>query len=303
MAYERVQQYAAEIDALSELCVKNDQIDPELYKKYDVKRGLRDISGRGVLAGLTEIGEIKAYDIVDGRMIPARGELFYRGHEINDIVRGFIRENRYGFDEVSYLLLFGDLPSIEELNKFRQMMRDITTLPKHFVRDIIMKAPTQDVMNTLARSVLTLYAYDPHPDDTSVPNVLRQCLELIAVFPMISVYGYQAYQYYQFGNNFFIHGPIPEYGVAENILHMLREDSKFTPLEARILDLAGPPHGAWRRQQFHVHDARRQFIRDRHVFFRSRLPGFAEGPQTRRREHQGHENVPGPEGARGRLGR
>lgn len=256
MAYEHLKQYTPRIEMLSELCIRNDAIDPELYKKYEVKRGLRDISGQGVLAGLTEIGEIIAYDIQDGKMIPTEGELYYRGHEIKEIVRGFMTEERYGFDETTYLLLFGELPNMQELNAFREMMRDFTELPKHFVRDIIMKAPTRDVMNTLARSVLTLYAYDPNPDDTSVANVLRQSLELIARFPMIAVYGYQAYQYYAYGNSFFIHAPKHEYGVAENLLHMLREDAQFTALEAKILDLAlvlHMEHGGGNNSTFTTH--------------------------------------------------
>ncbi|MBD5559902.1 MAG: citrate/2-methylcitrate synthase [Clostridia bacterium] len=256
MAYELLKHYGPQIDSLSELCISHDQIPQELYTKHEVKRGLRDISGQGVLAGLTEIGEIKAYDIVDGNMVPTEGQLFYRGHEIKDLVRGFMADERQGFDEITYLLLFGELPNMLQLNEFRTMMRDFTQLPKHFVRDIIMKVPTKDVMNILARSVLTLYGYDPNPDDTSIPNVLRQCLELIARFPMIAVYGYQAHQYYDYGNSFYVHNPKPEYGVAENILHMLREDSQFTALEARILDLAlvlHMEHGGGNNSTFTTH--------------------------------------------------
>lgn len=238
MAYDTLTQYAPLISTLSELCVANDVIDPELYTKYEVKRGLRDINGRGVLAGLTEIGEIKSYELVDGETVPCEGELYYRGIEIRDVVKGFESDKRHGFDEVSYLLLFGRLPSPVELAEFSMLMRDLAVLPKHFVRDIIMKAPTADVMNTLARSVLTLFAYDPSPNDTSIPNVLRQCLQLIAQFPMMAVYGYQAYQYYDRGESLFIHAPKAEYSPSENILHMLRADSAFTKLEARILDIA-----------------------------------------------------------------
>lgn len=256
MAYDRLTEYAPLIASLSELCIANDVIDPELYAKYEVKRGLRDINGRGVLAGLTDIGEIKAYDVVDGETVPCDGELYYRGLEIRDVVRGFTRDKRHGFDEVTYLLLFGKLPTLVELTEFSDLMRDLAVLPKHFVRDIIMKAPTADVMNTLARSVLTLYAYDPVPSDTSIPNVLRQCLQLIAQFPMMAVYGYQAYQYYDCGESLFVHAPKHEYSPAENILHMLRQDSRFTRLEASILDMAlvlHMEHGGGNNSTFTTH--------------------------------------------------
>ena len=220
------------------LCKTSSSIDPELYSKYEVKRGLRDINGQGVLAGLTEVSEIRSNIIVDHDMIPCEEELYYRGVNIEDIVGGFITENRYGFDEVTYLLLFGSLPTPEELSRFSSILASYRSLPTSFVRDIIMKAPSSDMMNTLARSILTLYAYDDRADDITIPNVLRQCMQLISLVPILSVYGYQAYSHYHDGNSLFIHVPQQNLSVAENILYLLRPDSKYTELEARILDLA-----------------------------------------------------------------
>lgn len=226
-----------EILSLSQKCMSH-TIDPELYAKYEVKRGLRDVNGKGVLTGLTEIGEIKSYIIDDCEYIPCEGQLFYRGYDLDDIVNGFIKDNRFGFEEVTYLLLFGSLPNEKELKEFNELLSHYRSLPTSFVRDIIMKAPSKDMMNTLARSVLTLYSYDEAADDTSIPNVLRQSLQLIALFPMLSVYGYQAYKHYHDGDSLFIHTPDPSLSTAENILYTLRPDQKFTPLEAKILDIA-----------------------------------------------------------------
>lgn len=225
---------------LSELCSSNSVINSEMYLEHKVFRGLRDLNGNGVLTGLTEVSEIQSSQIgEDGEKHPCRGKLFYRGINVEELVGGFIKDNRFGFEETTYLLLFGDLPNREELENFTALLSGYRTLPGSFVRDIIMKAPSHDMMNTLARSVLTLYAYDNKPNDTSIPNVLRQCLQLIALFPLLSVYGYQAYDYYlNDGTSFFIHEPRPELSTAENILHMLRIDSHYTELEARILDIA-----------------------------------------------------------------
>ncbi|MFA9463321.1 MAG: citrate/2-methylcitrate synthase [Velocimicrobium sp.] len=246
-----------EIVRFSEKCKENMRIDPELYRKYEVKRGLRDISGQGVLTGLTEISEIRSYTMVDRDMIPMEGKLYYQGIDIEDIVDGFIKEDRFGYEETAYLLLFGSLPNKEELTNFKQLLaRYREDLPTSFVRDIIMKAPSKDMMNTLARSVLTLYSYDDKADDTSIENVLRQCLQLIALFPLLSVYGYQAYSHYHDGNSLFIHSPISEMSTAENILHILRPDSKFTKLEARILDMAlvlHAEHGGGNNSTFTTH--------------------------------------------------
>jgi len=231
-------QITPEISVLSDLCIENTNIDPKLYDKYEVKRGLRDINGKGVLTGLTEIAEVKSYTIDDGEMIPCPGKLYYRGYDIEKLVDGFTSENRFGFEEVTFLLLFGKLPTREELKMFCNTLSFYHSLPTNFVRDIIMKAPSKDMMNTLARAVLTMYSYDDLADDTSIPNVLRQCIQLIALFPQFSVYGYQAYKHYHDGQSLFIHSPNPEFSTAENILRMLRPDSKFTDLEAKILDLA-----------------------------------------------------------------
>jgi citrate synthase len=256
MPYKKISDITPDIHALSELCCNNSSIDPSLYAKYDVKRGLRDISGKGVLTGLTEIGEVRAYVVEDGKTVPCEGKLFYRGIDIEQIVKGFIDEKRFGFEEVTYLLLFGQLPDAEALRNFTTILADYRTLPTSFVRDIIMKAPSQDMMNTLARSVLTLYSYDNRADDVSIPNVLRQSLQLIALFPLLSVYGYQAYRHYHDNQSLFIHAPRPELSTAENILHLLRPDSKYSELEARILDVAlvlHAEHGGGNNSTFTTH--------------------------------------------------
>ena len=245
-----------EILNLAKRCASIDRIDEELYRKYEVKRGLRDISGKGVLAGLTDISEIISYTIEDNDMIPCEGRLFYRGYNIQDLVGGLIRDKRFGYEEIAYLLLSGSLPDEKELTDFSRLIGEYRTLPTSFVRDIILKAPSQDMMNTLARSVLTLYAYDNRADDTSLPNVLRQCIQLIALFPVLSVYGYQAYSHYHDGNSLFIHPPVPGLSTAENILHILRPDSKYTELEARILDLVlilHMEHGGGNNSTFTTH--------------------------------------------------
>ena len=245
-----------EIAKLSELCCENGVIDPELYYKYDVKRGLRDRQGKGVLTGLTEIGEVKSYTIDDGEMIPCEGKLYYHGVDIEKLVDGFIIDNRFGFEETVYLLLFGKLPNRKELEAFCAILSDYRSLPTSFVRDIIMKAPSQDMMNTLARSVLTMYSYDENPDDTSIANVLRQCLQLISIFPLLSVYGYQACNHYLNGDSLFIHTPPKELSVAETILYTLRADKSYTPLEAKILDTAlvvHAEHGGGNNSTFTTH--------------------------------------------------
>ena len=245
-----------EIKRLSEICIENGAIDPELYGKYDVKRGLRDINGKGVLAGLTEISEVCSSTVIDGVSVPCEGKLYYRGMDIEDIVKGFVTEKRFGFEETVYLLLFGKLPKKEELSDFCALLAKYRTLPTSFVRDIILKAPSADMMNALARSVLTLFAYDDNASDTSIPNVLRQCLELIALFPLLSVYGYQAYSHYHDGNSLYIHAPKAELSTAENILYTLRPDSSYTELEAKILDIAlvlHAEHGGGNNSTFTTH--------------------------------------------------
>ncbi len=245
-----------EIVELTNLCKKNSSIDPSLYSKYDVKRGLRDVSGKGVLTGLTEIAEVHSYTIVDSEYVPCEGKLFYRGYDVEEIVNGFISEDRFGFEEITYLLLFGQLPTVDELANFRRLLGEYRSLPTSFVRDIILKAPSQDMMNTLARSVLTLYSYDDLADDISVPNVLRQSLQLISLFPLLSVYGYQAYRHYHDGKSLVIRTPEPDLSTAELILHLLRTGSQYTPLEAKILDIAlvlHAEHGGGNNSTFTTH--------------------------------------------------
>ena len=245
-----------ELLQLSKLSKTNNQIDPSLYTKYEVKRGLRDLNGKGVLAGLTDISEIVSYTIEDSDMIPCDGRLYYRGHKIQDLVHGFESENRFGFEEIAYLLLFGQLPNSSELKNFRQLLGEYRSLPTHFVRDIIMKAPSKDMMNTLARSVLTLYAYDDRADDTSIENVVRQCLQLISLFPLFSVYGYHAYNHYHDGASLIIHPPKPELSTAEHFLYLLRPDGQYSELEAKILDLGlvlHMEHGGGNNSTFTTH--------------------------------------------------
>lgn len=227
-----------EITKLADMSLEGYKIDPELYTQYDVKRGLRDINGNGVVAGLTNISTIKVIDSGDGMPNHGDGKLYYRGIDVEDIVAGFIKEKRFGFEETVYLLLFGKMPSERELAEFRAILADFRELPSNFMRDVIMKAPTDNMMNTLAKSVLALYSYDDKANNISVPNVLRQSIELITLFPVLAVYAYHAYRYARLGGDLFIHSPKSDMSIAENILYMLREDGKYTELEARILDLA-----------------------------------------------------------------
>lgn len=238
-----------EIVNLAEKSIEGYRIDPELYTQYDVKRGLRDINGNGVVAGLTNISTIN----VDEN---GHGKLFYRGIDVEDIVNGFIKEKRYGFEETIYLLLFGKMPTAVELSDFKNLLVSFRSLPPTFTRDIIMKSPSDNMMNTLAKSVLSLYSYDDRANDITIPNVLKQSLSLITLFPLLAVYGYNTYRYSREGGSFFIHDPNPELSIAENLLYMLRHDKKFTELEARILDLAlvlHAEHGGGNNSTFAVH--------------------------------------------------
>lgn len=244
------------IDNLTDICVNNGQINPSLYGKYEVKRGLRDLNGKGVLTGLTDISEIRATKTVNGASVPCEGRLFYRGIDVKDIIKGFVEEKRFGFEEVTYLLIFGALPTETELKSFKELLGELMTLPTNFIRDVIMKGPSDDMMNSLSRSVLTLHSYDDSANDTSLPNVLRQCLKLIALFPMLSVYGYQAYNFYIEKQSLFIHQPNPSISTAENILHLLRPDSSYTELEAHVLDIAlvlHAEHGGGNNSTFTTH--------------------------------------------------
>ena len=252
--YSEITPYITELAALSD---KNNGIRPEMYTEHHVYRGLRDMSGNGVVTGLTEISRIKAKEILpDGSETPCDGQLFYRGINVRDLVSGFMRERRFGFEETAYLLLFSELPDKNELDRFGNELGEYRSLPTSFVRDMILKAPGKDMMNILSRTVLALYAYDENPDDISVANVLRQCLQLIAVFPMLAVYGYQSYQHYHCGKSLFIHLPEKQLSTSENILRLLREDGKYSSLEATVLDLAlvlHAEHGGGNNSTFTTH--------------------------------------------------
>lgn len=232
------------------------RIDPELYEHYSVKRGLRDKSGTGVLAGLTTISNIKSYEDTPEGRVPCAGELRYRGINVTELVRGCIAEKRFGFEEASYLLLFGRLPNADELKEYCDIMAALRSLPTNFVRDVVMKAPSKDIMNSLTRSVLTLSAYDGNPTEMTQENVLRQCLSLISRFPMLAVYGYQAYNHYECNDSLYIHRPDPKLSASENILRLLRPDKKYTALEAQVLDIAlilHMEHGGGNNSSFTTH--------------------------------------------------
>lgn len=254
MNYSEITPYIAELAALSDT---SNHITPEMYVQQDVKRGLRDLNGDGVVAGLTEISRIKAKEKdAMGNDIPCKGELYYRGINIRSIVNGFVSDRRLGFEETVYLLLFSKLPTELELKKFCEQLFAYRSLPPSFVRDMILKAPGKDMMNVLSRSVLALYAYDENPDDISTTNVLRQCLQLIAEFPLLAVYGYQSFQHYHNGQSLFIHHPKKGLNTAENLLYILREDGQYTPLEAKLLDLAlvlHAEHGGGNNSTFTTH--------------------------------------------------
>ncbi|MBQ1516667.1 MAG: citrate/2-methylcitrate synthase [Clostridia bacterium] len=239
----------------AEICRENTNFDPALYTKYNVKRGLRDLDGKGVLTGLTEISEIRQNKIVDGKTVPCDGKLFYRGYNVEDIIAGFPTDSNFGFEEVTYLLLFGNLPTADQLEDFKSVLAEYRALPDTFVRDVIMKAPNSDMMNALAKSVLTLHSYDDLANDISIENVLRQSLQLIAEFPMIAVYAYHAYNFAN-RHSLFIHNPDPSKSTAENILLMLRPDKQYTELEAKVLDIAlvlHAEHGGGNNSTFTTH--------------------------------------------------
>lgn len=245
-----------QVEEYTKICKDHTTFDLSLYEKYDVKRGLRDVNGKGVLAGLTQVANVMAVKVVDGKEVPTDGKLFFRGYPIQDLINSFWNEGRFGFEECTYLLLFGKLPTKTELKAFTRMQSAQRELPTNFVRDVIMKAPSKDIMNVMSRSVLTLYCYDKNPDDISLPNVMRQCLNLISVFPLLAVYGYQAYNHYVCGKSLYIHHPKKELSTAENILRMLRPDKKYTELEARILDIAlilHMEHGGGNNSTFTTH--------------------------------------------------
>ena len=232
--------YAAiekEARIFTEECVTNNRIDPTLFAQYDIKRGLRDKNGKGVLAGITNISRIDAFEERDGQKVPCEGKLWYRGYNVYDLIRG-LRGKRYAFEGAAYLLLLGDLPNKEQLESFTACLAKCRDLPTNFVRDVIMKAPSHDLMNSLTRSVLTLANYDDDIGKTDLQTQLEQCIKLISVFPMLAVYGYHAYNYYECGGSMYIHRPDPSLSTAENLLKMLRPDQKYTDLEAHVLDIA-----------------------------------------------------------------
>ena len=221
----------------AKVCREEDQIDVELFEHFGVQRGLRDKNGNGVVSGLTNISRIEAFRKENGQKIPCDGKLWYRGYDCIELVNGF-KGKRYGFEEVAYLLLFGRLPSENQLEQFQEILAANRTLPRNFTRDVIMKAPSSDIMNSLTRSVLTLASYDKECNDNSIENVLRQSISLISTFPMLAVYGYHAYNHYRNDDSMYIHRPQKKLSTAENLLMMLRPDKQYTELEARVLDIA-----------------------------------------------------------------
>lgn len=240
----------------SDICLNDERIDLGLYDKYDVKRGLRDKNGNGVVAGLTKVSKILASKTVDGVKQPCEGQLFYRGYNIYDLVNGVVKEGRYGYEEIAYLLMFGELPTGEQLSRFRDTLAYSRTLPTNFVRDVVMKAPSKDIMSCLARSILTLASYDDKASDISVPNVLRQSLMLISVLPMLAVYSYHAYNHYENDESMYIHRPDENLSTAENLLRLLRPDKKYSEVEAHVLDLAlilHMEHGGGNNSTFTTH--------------------------------------------------
>ncbi|MCQ2495336.1 MAG: citrate/2-methylcitrate synthase [Lachnospiraceae bacterium] len=254
MNFSEITPYISKMAALSN---SNNHIQPEMYAQHNVYRGLRDLSGNGVVTGLTEISRIKAKDYdKDGNEITCDGQLTYRGINIRDIVDGFVNDDRFGYEETAFLLLFGQLPTESQLREFNETLSNYRELPHYFVRDMIMKAPGKDMMNMLSRCVLAFYAYDENPDDTSIENVLRQSMRMISVFPMLAVYGYQSYSHFHKGQNLFINYPEKDYNTAQNVLHMLRRNCEFSDLEAKILDLAlvlHAEHGGGNNSTFTTH--------------------------------------------------
>ena len=256
MAAKNFSEITPEIIALSGKCTQNGVIDKTLYEKHHVNRGLRDLNGKGVVTGLTEISTINSSKVIDGKSVPCLGELYYRGIDINDIVEGFLADERFGFEETVYLLLFGELPNAEELKSFNTLLADSRKLPRNFVRDVVMKAPNKDIMNSLARSVLTLYSYDKNANDLSVPNVLHQSVQLIANFPQLMVYAYQAYNHYIRKKGLYIGHPDKNLSTAENILLLLRPDQQYSKAEAMLLDMAlvlHAEHGGGNNSTFTTH--------------------------------------------------
>ena len=255
MTFEEMEDLKREVDILEKELMKNHRIDPNLYVEYDVKRGLRDSARKGVLTGLTEVSDVKAYNLIEGRQIPAEGHLFYQGYDVYDIVKG-LEGRKYGFEETLYLLIFGKLPNKDELDMFLNVLFELQGLSGRFVRDVIMKASNANIMNAMQRCVLTLYTYDQNPEDISAGNVLRQCLELTAKLPLITVYSYHSYRHFRKDETLFIRNPEKGLSLAENLLLMLRPDRQYTELEAKVLDVAlilHAEHGGGNNSTFTTH--------------------------------------------------
>ena len=234
MNEKNVKEYS---ESITPICEKNDRIAPRLYDEYGVNLGLRDENGKGVLTGLTGISKIVSSKVIDGKRVPCEGELWYRGYRIEELIAG-LGNDEYGYEKIAYLLLMGSLPSKEELEEFRQVIGQCRSLPTNFTRDVIMKAPTDDIMNSMTRSILTLASYDKDAKDISLSNVIRQSIQLISVFPQLAVYAYNAYRHYEKNDSMFIHHPDPELSTSENLLQMLRPDKHYTDVEAKVLDAA-----------------------------------------------------------------
>ncbi|MBR2362511.1 MAG: citrate/2-methylcitrate synthase [Spirochaetaceae bacterium] len=244
------------VQKLSLLVELNDPIDSKLYQKFDVKRGLRYADGRGVLVGLTQIGDVVGYEVVEGQKVAVPGKLIYRGYNVEDLVRDTASQDEFGFEQTVYLLLFGELPNRSQLEEFRSYLGGRRSLPDNFTEDMIMKAPSPDIMNKLARCVLASYSYDENPDDPAIPNVLKQCIDLVAKFSTFSAYAYQAKRRYYDKKSMYIHNPVPELSTAENFLRLIRSDKSYTRLEAEVLDLAlilHAEHGGGNNSSFSIH--------------------------------------------------
>ncbi len=235
MNFEKLNNYTT---IKEEICRRNDSIAPELYKEHAVNKGLSDMNGNGVITGLTNISKIVSSKMVDGEKVQCDGELWYRGYRVQDLINNNHGEDEFGFEKIAYLLLLGELPDKDELKEFKKYLRDCRSLPTNFTRDVIMKAPSSDIMNSMTRSILTLASYDKNALDTTIPNALRQCIQLISTFPLLAVYAYHAYNYSEKQESMIIHRPDPKLSTAENILMMLRPDKKYTKTEAKVLDTA-----------------------------------------------------------------
>lgn len=245
-----------QIESLSKIIEKNDRISLDMYEKYNVKRGLRNSNGTGILVGITWVGEVKGYDKLDEQKIPIHGQLYYRGLNVFDLVKGFQKEKRFGFEETVYLLLFGYLPSKTELDQFIMILEECRTLPNQYKEDVILKIPALNIMNKLQRTVLTMYSYDDNPDDISTQNVLKQSINLIAKLPLMAAYSYQAKRHYFDHDSLIIHSPKKGLSTAENFLYLIRPDGKYTKDEAETLDLLmvlQAEHGGGNNSSFATH--------------------------------------------------